>query len=119
MQFVGETMNFLVSKMTSYGQIAYAEAGNVVEQTVGGIRMVASFTGEKHAIEKDNNKLKIAYKAPFQQGLASGLGFGVMVCVIYASYGLSIWYRSKLIIEKGYNGGRVIVVMFNLLTSGM
>ena len=42
-----------------------------------------------------------------------------MVCVIYASYGLAVWCRSKLILEKGYDGGKVIVVMFNLLTDGM
>lgn len=36
----GGTTSLIMSKMSSRGQIAYAEAGNVVEQTVGAIRTV-------------------------------------------------------------------------------
>ena len=36
----GGTMATVMSKMSSQGQLAYAEAGNVVEQTVGAIRTV-------------------------------------------------------------------------------
>ncbi|GMP73516.1 hypothetical protein CsSME_00031250 [Camellia sinensis var. sinensis] len=105
--------------MSSRGQVAYAEAGNVVEQTVGGIRTVASFTGEKLAINKYNSKLQIAYAATTQQGLASGIGLGTMLVIIFSSYGLAIWYGSKLIIDKGYNGGVVINVIMAIMTGGM
>lgn len=36
----GGTSAIIMSKMSSRGQIAYAKAGNVVEQTVGAIRTV-------------------------------------------------------------------------------
>lgn len=36
----GGFMSLLMAKMSSRGQIAYAQAGNVVEQTIGAIRMV-------------------------------------------------------------------------------
>lgn len=36
----GGSMSLIMSRMSSLGQIAYAEAGNVVEQTVGSIRTV-------------------------------------------------------------------------------
>lgn len=36
----GAAMAAVISKMSSYGQVAYAEAGNVVEQTIGAIRTV-------------------------------------------------------------------------------
>lgn len=36
----GGAMSLIMSRMSSLGQIAYAEAGNVVEQTVGSIRTV-------------------------------------------------------------------------------
>ncbi|CAB4306736.1 unnamed protein product [Prunus armeniaca] len=64
----GGAMSMIVSKMSTRGQCAYAEAGNVVEQTVGSIRTVASFTGEKRAIDKYNQKIKIAYNTMVQQG---------------------------------------------------
>ncbi|MED6207756.1 ATP-binding cassette sub- B member 9 [Stylosanthes scabra] len=115
----GGIMSITMSKMASRGQIAYAEAGNVVEQTVGAIRTVASFTGEKKAIEKYNIKLKVAYNTVVQQGMASGIGLGALLFIIFSTYGLAMWYGSRLIIEKGYNGGTVINVIIALMTGGM
>lgn len=39
---VGATMALTTSKIVDNGQTAYAEAGNVVEQAIGGIRTVSS-----------------------------------------------------------------------------
>lgn len=36
----GGAVSLIMSKMSSRGQVAYADAGNVVEQTVGAIRTV-------------------------------------------------------------------------------
>ena len=80
---------------------------------------MASFTGEKVAINKYNNKLLVAYAATAQQGLVSGIGLGTVMLIIFGSYGLAIWYGSKLIIEKGYNGGVVINVIMAIMTGGM
>lgn len=143
----GGVMSIIMAKMSGRGQVAYADAGNVVEQTVGAIRTVrhiyiynlqvaltksqildslfelilkvASFTGEKRAIEKYNSKLKIAYAATVQQGLASGIGLGLVIMIVFSSYGLAVWYGSKLIIEKGYNGGQVLNVIMAIMTGGM
>ncbi|KAL0890136.1 hypothetical protein Bca101_014119 [Brassica carinata] len=115
----GGAMSLIMSKMAGRGQVAYADAGNVVEQTVGAIRTVVAFTGEKQATEKYESKLEIAYKTMVTQGLISGLGLGTMLAVIFFSYSLAVWYGAKLIIGKGYNGGQVINVIFAVLTGGM
>ncbi|PRQ44445.1 putative xenobiotic-transporting ATPase [Rosa chinensis] len=113
-------MATVVSKMSTRGQRAYAEAGSIVEQTVGAIRTVASFTGERQAIEKYNQNLKIAYKNMVQQGLATGIGLGTFMLIVFSTYGLAIWYGSKIIIDvKGYNGGQVINVLFAMMAGGM
>ena len=80
---------------------------------------VASFTGEKQAIEKYNSKLQIAYTATIHQGLVSGVGLGAMLVVVFSSYGLAVWYGSKLIAHNGYNGGQVINVILAIMTGGM
>ncbi|KAG2320457.1 hypothetical protein Bca52824_013670 [Brassica carinata] len=120
-----------MSKMAGRGQVAYVDAGNIVEQTVGAIRTVSqrvdagnvveqtvgairtvvAFTGEKQATEKYESQLEIAYKTMVTQGLISGLGLGTMLAVIFCSYSLAVWYGVKLIIGKGYNGGQVINVI--------
>lgn len=53
----GGMMSLLISKMASRGQTAYAKAANVVEQTIGSIRTVASFTGEKKLLRITINRL--------------------------------------------------------------
>ena len=80
---------------------------------------MASFTGEKQAIDKYNKKLEVAYKVSTKQGLASGCGIGSVLVIIFGTYSLAVWYGSKLIIEKGYNGGTVMNVIFALMTGGM
>ncbi|XP_048141171.1 ABC transporter B family member 9-like isoform X4 [Rhodamnia argentea] len=115
----GGSMALIMSKMSSQGQVAYAAAGNVVEQTVGAIRTVASFTGEKRAIGKYDSKLEVAYKASVKQGLVSGMGLGVVLLIVFSTYGLAVWYGSKLIIEKGYNGGQIINVIMAIMVGGM
>ncbi|CAN6445538.1 unnamed protein product [Victoria cruziana] len=115
----GSAMSIIFSRLSTRGQAAYADAGIVVEQTVGSIRTVVSFTGEKEAIMKYNKALRTAYLATIKQGLAAGVGLGAVLLILFASYALALWYGSKLIVEKGYTGGQVINVMIALMTGGM
>ncbi|KAK6124138.1 hypothetical protein DH2020_042111 [Rehmannia glutinosa] len=115
----GGCVALIMSKMSSRGQVAYAEAGNVVEQTVGAIRTVASYTGEKQATEKYDSKLQVAYATTTKQGLASGLGVGSVLLIIFSTYGLAIWYGGKLILSQGYSGGVVINVVMTIMTGGL
>ncbi|PNY06872.1 ABC transporter B family member 9-like protein, partial [Trifolium pratense] len=116
---IGGFMSMMMARMSIRGQIAYSEAGAVVEQTVGAIRTVASFTGEEKAIEKYHKKLKIAYYSTVQQGLASGTGMGLLLLIVIGTNALAMWYGSKLIIAKGYNGGHVFNIIISINTGGI
>ncbi|GMN28258.1 hypothetical protein TIFTF001_041139 [Ficus carica] len=115
----GAVMSITIGKLSSRGQSAYSQAAVVAEQTIGSIRTVASFTGEKLAVEKYNKSLAEAYKSGVQEGLASGLGMGVVLLVVFCTYGLAIWVGAKLIIEKGYTGGDIINIIFAVLSGSM
>lgn len=54
-----------------------------------------------------------------QQSIASGIGMGTLLLIIFFSYGLAMWYGSKLVIAKGYNGGTVMTVVIALVTGSM
>ncbi|XP_019704737.1 ABC transporter B family member 9 [Elaeis guineensis] len=112
-------LSMTMAKISSRGQAAYSEAGTVVEQTIGSIRTVVSFTGEKHAIDKYNNLIRNAYKSTVQEGIASGLGVGFVLLIVFCMYGLALWYGSKLIIGNGYEGGSVINVIMSIMTGGI
>ncbi|KAF7120492.1 hypothetical protein RHSIM_Rhsim13G0037100 [Rhododendron simsii] len=115
----GAATAVFISKAASNGQDAYAKAAIVVEQTVGSIRTVASFTGEKQVVIKYDKSLVDAYKSGIQEGLATGFGFGVILCVIFCTYSLATWFGSKMILTKGYTGGDVLNVLIAVLIGSM
>ncbi|PHT28117.1 ABC transporter B family member 21 [Capsicum baccatum] len=90
-------LTILLAKLASCSQIAYLEAATV-----------ASHTSERRASSEYHNSLNKAYRSGVQEGLASGLGFGVFMFVYYTSYGLAIWYGAKMILDHNYTGGDVI-----------
>ncbi|ESQ43858.1 hypothetical protein EUTSA_v10005750mg [Eutrema salsugineum] len=115
----GAALAIVISKMASRGQTSYAKAAVVVEQTVGSIRTVASFTGEKQAISNYNKHLVSAYRAGVFEGASTGLGLGTLNIVIFCTYALAVWYGGKMILEKGYTGGQVLIIIFAVLTGSM
>ncbi|GAB2280616.1 ABC transporter B member 11 [Dionaea muscipula] len=115
----GAAMSSAIGKMATRGQTAYAKASINVQQTIGAIRTVASFTGEKQAIANYNKVLVTAYESSVYEGLTSGMGIGALLLCLFGSYGLAIWFGSKMILHKGYDGGTVINVIFAVLTGAM
>ncbi|OEL15026.1 ABC transporter B family member 11 [Dichanthelium oligosanthes] len=112
-------MSLVISKLSNRSQMAYAEAGKVVEQTIGSIRTVVSFTGEKRAIDRYNEFLETSYRSTVHQGIAVGLGIGSLLLIVFCSYALAVWYGARLIIEKGYTGGYIINVIMAIMTGAM
>jgi len=49
------------------------------------------------------------------EGLINGFGMGSVLCILFCSYGLAFWYGGKLIVDKGYTGGKIITVLFAVL----
>ncbi|PIA37906.1 hypothetical protein AQUCO_02900039v1 [Aquilegia coerulea] len=115
----GASMSIAVNKLAARGQAAYAEAGAIVEQTICSIRTVASFTGERQAIDRYDKSLKKAYEASVLEGLASGIGLGMVMFIVFCSYGLSSWFGALMIIKKGYTGGDVVCIMMAVVSSSM
>ena len=77
---------------------------------------VASFTGEKQAVAKYNQLLLKAYRTGVQEGVASGWGFGSVLLIVFCSYGLAIWFGGKLVLDKEYTAGKIVTIIFALMT---
>ncbi|XP_039848657.1 ABC transporter B family member 11-like isoform X2 [Panicum virgatum] len=115
----GGIVSKMLSRISSKGQTSYGDAGNVVEQTLGNIKTVVSFNGEKQAIATYNKLIHKAYKAAVEEGITNGFGMGSVFFIFFSSYGLAIWYGGKLILSKGYSGGDVINILFAIMTGAM
>ncbi|XP_066365592.1 ABC transporter B family member 9-like [Miscanthus floridulus] len=105
----------MLSKISSDGLASYSDAGDIVERTIGSIRTVASFNGEKKAITLYNNFIKKAYKGAVKEGAVQGFGMGLLSLIYFSAFGLLIWYGSKLSLTKGYSGGDILTVMFAIM----
>ncbi|XP_004495863.1 ABC transporter B family member 21-like [Cicer arietinum] len=115
----GAAMALIIGRMASRGQTAYAKAAHVVEQTIGSIRTVASYTGEKQAVSSYSKYLVDAYQSGVFEGSIAGVGLGTVMFVVFCGYALAVWFGAKMIMEKGYNGGTVINVIIAVLTASM
>ncbi|KAK6162938.1 hypothetical protein DH2020_002779 [Rehmannia glutinosa] len=96
----GGMMHFHRSKIASGTQNAYADAANVVQQTIGSIR---------------TKFLASSYKSDVDVGLSTGLGAGSLMCILFCSYGLAVWFGAKMILHKGYTGGEVFTIIFAVI----
>ncbi|XP_020195674.1 ABC transporter B family member 5 [Aegilops tauschii subsp. strangulata] len=105
----------MLSKVSSEGLASYIDAGNIVEQTIGSIRTVVSFNGEKKAMDQYNNLIKKAYKGTIKEGAIQGFGLGFLSLVYFSSFGLIVWYGSKLTLDRGYSGADVMNILFAIL----
>ena len=53
------------------------------------------------------------------EGVASGIGIGIVLLVVFGSYAMAVWFGAKMILKKGYNGGDVINIIVAMLTGSM
>ena len=74
---------------------------------------------EKQAISNYKKFLVTAYHSGVHEGIATGLGHGVLMLAVFCTYALAIWYGGKMIVEKGYTGGDVLNVIVAVLTGSM
>ncbi|KAL3678872.1 hypothetical protein R1sor_021828 [Riccia sorocarpa] len=117
--FVGGFMSSNITKITVQGQQAYSNAGSIVEQVLGAIRTVASYSGEEKAVEAYDKELVKAERAGVKQGLAVGLAAGATMFVMFSTYALALWYGSRLVASREVTAGDVIIVIFAVVMGGM
>ncbi|MBA0629259.1 hypothetical protein Godav_023844 [Gossypium davidsonii] len=115
----GAILHKVAGSFASRGQASYSTAATIAEQTIGSIRTVASFAGEKQAIASYNQSLSKAYKWGVRESVVSGVGFGTLMCILFSSYGFAFWYGGKMMLDKGYTAGTVINVIFAVVISSL
>ncbi|KAM0885954.1 hypothetical protein ACQ4PT_030012 [Festuca glaucescens] len=104
-----------LSKISTAGLASYRDAGDIVEQTLGSIRTVISFNGENKAMVLYNNLINKAYKGMVKEGTIQGLGMGFISLINFSSFGLIVWYGSKLTLSGGYSGADIMIILLSVL----
>jgi ATP-binding cassette subfamily B (MDR/TAP) protein 1 len=76
---------------------------------------VVSFNGEKKTMDLYNNLIKKAYKGTIKEGFIQGFGMGFLSFVYFSSFGLIVWYGSKLTLSRGYSGADIMNILFAII----
>lgn len=68
---------------------------------------------------KYDKSLVKAYKSGVHEGLATGLGIGSVMFMMFCSYALAVWYGARMVLNKTHTGGEVFTVIVAVLTGSM
>ncbi|KAI1321286.1 Multidrug resistance protein 1 [Mortierella claussenii] len=112
MALVGGLMSKYSTESSSDGQDSYAKAGGLAEQAIGAIRTVTAFDGQKRELKKFNEVLAEAYKSGVKKAIATGLGMGGFMGVMFCSYALAFWYGARQVKDGNMQPGDVLTVLF-------
>ncbi|KAL2653498.1 hypothetical protein R1flu_021626 [Riccia fluitans] len=110
----GRTLTTLARKM----QGTYLQAGSIAEQAISSIRTVYSFVGEEKTKSRFSQSLDKTVEIGKKMGLAKGLAVGLNG-VNFGLWGFMSWYGSRLVINEGVQGGKVITGGLSMLTGGL
>ncbi|KAI8149541.1 P-loop containing nucleoside triphosphate hydrolase protein [Fennellomyces sp. T-0311] len=115
----GGAIGYFITKFTLQTQDSYAEAGAIAEQVFAGIRTVYAFSLQDRFARRYEEKLVKAREVGMKRGIYLGIGFGIFLFVLFATYGLSFWYGGRLVREGTMTGAQVLVVFFAMIIGAM
>ncbi|ORX77010.1 P-loop containing nucleoside triphosphate hydrolase protein, partial [Anaeromyces robustus] len=106
---------FLV-KYTKKSRDTFAAAGNIALEAFSQIKIVSSFGSEENEVNRYKTKLKKAKKYDLIIGCLIGVGFGILMFIIYSSYFILFRFGTRYIYEGSMNAGQVYKVFLCLIS---
>ncbi|KAI8010649.1 putative ABC transporter B family member 8 [Camellia lanceoleosa] len=96
----------------------YGKANTIVEQALGSIKTVYSFTAEKHRVERYSAILDKPTKMGIKKGIAKGLAVG-STALSFAIWAFLAWYGSRLVMYDGESGGQIYTAGIAFVMGGL
>ncbi|CAM9703395.1 unnamed protein product, partial [Scytosiphon promiscuus] len=118
-------LSMLMSSSSQEGGSHYTKAGGVANEVLSGIRTVASLNSEEIELGRYRKHLDGAYKAGVKEGMAKGVGNGMLFFSFYMSYGLAFWFGTKQVADgvdnnnTEFTGGDVLSAILAILIASM
>ncbi|XP_058380773.1 ATP-dependent translocase ABCB1-like [Diceros bicornis minor] len=105
----------ILSSFTNRELLAYAKAGAVAEEVLAAIRTVIAFGGQKKELERYNKNLEEAKRIGIKKAITVNVSMGAAYLLVFASYALSFWYGTSLVISEEYSIGQVLTIFSSVL----
>lgn len=97
----------------------YAKANVVVEQALGSIKIIYSFTAEERIIQRYATLLDGMVKLGIKQGIAKGLAVGCTGIAFAVVWAFLAWYGSRLVMFHHQSGGRIYAAAVSFVLGGL
>ena len=95
-----------------------AEAANVLEETVAGVRIVKSFAREAHEIGRFSSKINETYTAAMQRAKISAILAPIIGFMAFASITITLWFGSYEVIQGNLTaGGLVAYLVYTMMVA--
>ncbi|KAJ1101124.1 hypothetical protein NDU88_006196 [Pleurodeles waltl] len=114
----------LLGSLAAKEMAAYGKAGAVAEEILSAIRTVVAYNGQHKAVAKYEINLQEVRNAGMKKSFATYSSMGISQLLFYSTFGLGLWYGTKLTVDEpdNYSIGSVItnlsVVLFGSFTLG-
>lgn len=116
------TMVFLgrkIRRAATEVQDALAEASAVVEESVGGIRIVKSFAREAYEVSRFGSKIEVTFQAAMQRARIAAILAPIIGFLAFMSITVTIWFGGYEVIAGRLSpGGLVAFLIYTLLVAG-
>lgn len=110
----------IMRRLSKAFQDKVAEANARAEESIGGIRVVQSFTAEKLEAERYSQLIGESYRTALRRALVSSGLSGVVFFTIFSALGLIFWYGGRLVSLGEITPGQLvsfILYAFSVATS--
>lgn len=95
-----------------------AEAASVVEETIGGIRIVKSFAREEYEIERFSQRVNETFSAAMHRARISSILGPIIGFMAFASITLTLWFGSYEVLQGRLTaGGLVAYLVYTMLVA--
>jgi ATP-binding cassette subfamily B (MDR/TAP) protein 1 len=119
----GALLTKFLGEMSSKSQKTYGKAGAIASQAIHAMPTVSQCNAQEKEAGKYDEAIKEAQKIGERKSRITGAMMGYTQGMMFATYGLALWYGAKLIADGTinnatqlrYTGGDVISVFFSVL----
>lgn len=112
--FITLTMVWLgrkIRKESKAVQDALAQAANVVEETVSGVRIVKTFTREKYEIGRFSQRVDETYEAAMRRAKISAVLGPIIGFMAFASITITLWFGAYEVMQGRLTAGSLVAYL--------
>jgi ATP-binding cassette subfamily B (MDR/TAP) protein 1 len=108
-------MSKFTVQSTTKGQDSYSKAGSIAEQAFASIRTIVAFGGQKRETDAYVKQLDEAFASGKKRAIATGVGIGTFMLILFSTYALAFWYGAHQVYDKNMESGDVLAVFMGMI----